>query len=71
MNQNKVELEKGAHRAECEIAKYAADLSVKTDEELQAIVERERNCRGWTSQRSYFLAALRQECERRHIKYCW
>lgn len=38
MNQNKVELEKGAHRAECEIAKYAADLAANTDEELQAIV---------------------------------
>lgn len=38
---------------------------------LQATVAHERKVRGWVSERSYFLAALREECEKRHLDYCW
>lgn len=53
------------------IYKYGLTLHRKSDSEINAIVSRERSCRGWTSQRSYFLAALRKECIRRRLEYCW
>lgn len=53
------------------INRYCDDLREKTDDELKAIVARERKCRGWGSQRSYFLAALRQVCGERGVAYCW
>jgi len=57
--------------AQCSILRYRRVLRRKTDDELSTIIERERSCRGWTSQRSYFLTALRQECHRRDVAYCW
>ena len=53
------------------IAHYAARFAEYDDEELQATVAHERKVRGWVSERSYFLAALREECEKRHLDYCW
>ena len=34
------------------------------------LIDHERKVRGWGSERSYFLAALRGECEKRGIDYC-
>ena len=56
--------------AQVRIAHYAARFA-EYDEELQATVAHERKVRGWVSERSYFLAALREECEKRHLDYCW
>lgn len=50
---------------------YCDGFRQKTDEELHAIVTRERGCRGWTSRRSHFLYALRQVCAERHLDFCW
>lgn len=41
-----------------------------SDEHLKQTVDHERKVRGWGSERSYFLAALRGECEKRGIVYC-
>lgn len=57
--------------AQVRIAHYAARFAEYDDEELQATVAHERKVRGWVSERSYFLAALREECEKRHLDYCW
>lgn len=57
--------------AQVRIAHYAARFAEYDDEELQATVDHERKVRGWVSERSYFLAALREECEKRHLDYCW
>ena len=57
--------------AQVKIAHYAARVAEYDDEELQATVAHERKVRGWVSERSYFLAALREECEKRHLDYCW
>lgn len=57
--------------AQVRIAHYAACFAEYDDEELQATVAHERKVRGWVSERSYFLAALREECEKRHLDYCW
>ena len=57
--------------AQVRIAHYAARFSEYDDEKLQATVVHERKVRGWGSERSYFLAALREECEKRHLDYCW
>lgn len=57
--------------AQVRIAHYAARFAEYDDEELQATVAHERKVRGWCSERSYFLAALREECEKRHLDYCW
>lgn len=57
--------------AQVRIAHYAARFAEYDDEELQATVAHERKVRGWVSERSYFLAALRAECEKRHLDYCW
>ena len=56
--------------AQVRIAHYAARFAEYDDEELQATVAHERKVRGWVSERSYFLAALREECEKRGIAYC-
>ena len=57
--------------AQVRIAHYAARFAEYDDDELQATVAHERKVRGWCSERSYFLAALREECEKRHLDYCW
>lgn len=57
--------------AQVRIAYYAACFAEYDDEKLQATVAHERKVRGWVSERSYFLAALREECEKRHLDYCW
>ena len=57
--------------AQVRIAHYAARFAEYDDEELQATVAHERKVCGWCSERSYFLAALREECEKRHLDYCW
>ena len=57
--------------AQVRIAHYAACFAEYDDEKLQATVAHERKVRGWGSERSYFLAALREECEKRHLDYCW
>ena len=53
--------------AESRIAYYAARFAEYSDDKLQQTVEHERKVRGWGSERSYFLAALRGECEKRGI----
>lgn len=57
--------------AQVRIAHYAARFAEYDDEELQATVAHERKVRGWVSERSYYLAALRAECEKRQLSYCW
>ena len=57
--------------AQVRIAHYAARFAEYDDEKLQATVAHERKVRGWVSERSYFLAAWREECETRHLDYCW
>ena len=57
--------------AQVRIAHYAARFAEYDDEKLQATVAHERKVRGWGSERSYFLAALRAECEKRKLAYCW
>jgi hypothetical protein len=42
-----------------------------SDERLKQTMDHERKVCGWGSERSYFLAALRGECEKRGIDYCW
>ena len=61
----------GAGYAESRISEYAARFAAYSDEQLKQTVDHERNVRGWVSERSYFLAALRKECEKRGIAYCW
>ena len=56
--------------AESRISHYAARFAAYSDEQLKQTVDHERNVRGWVSERSYFLAALRKECEKRGIAYC-
>ena len=55
--------------AQVRISHYAARFAAYDDEQLQATVAHERKVRGWTSERSYFLAALREECEKRNLAY--
>ena len=57
--------------AESRISEYAARFAAYSDELLKQTVDHERKVRGWGSERSYFLAALRKECEKRGIPYCW
>lgn len=57
--------------AEYSILKYIIAFQKMTNEQLNAIVLNERSCRGWCSQRSYYLAALRYICHKREIEYCW
>ena len=57
--------------AESRISEYATRFAAYSDERLKQTVDHERKVRGWGSERSYFLAALRGECEKRGIVYCW
>ena len=57
--------------AQVRIAHYAARFAEYADAKLQETVAHERKVRGWGSERSYFLAALRDECEKRKLAYCW
>ena len=61
----------GAGYAESRISEYAVRFAAYSDEQLKQTVDHERKVRGWGSERSYFLAALRKECEKRGIPYCW
>ena len=71
-------------RAQYEIFKYARSFRRMTDEQVNACVAHEKGLqalrpfacvahekglRAWCSQRSYYLAALRKECERRGLAY--
>lgn len=56
-------------RAQYEIFKYEFSMRRKTDEQIRAIVDHEKGLRAWRSQRSYYLAALRKECDRRGLAY--
>lgn len=58
-----------AANAESRISAYAARFAAYSDERLKQTVEHERKVRGWGSERSYFLAALRGECEKRGHRY--
>ena len=60
-----------AANAESRISEYAARFAAYSDERLKQTVDHERKVCGWGSERSYFLAALRGECEKRGIVYCW
>ena len=60
----------GVDYAESRISEYAARFAAYSDERLKQTVDHERKVRGWGSERSYFLAALRGECEKRGIDYC-
>ena len=60
----------GVDYAESRISEYAARFAAYSDEHLKQTVDHERKVRGWGSERSYFLAALRGECEKRGIVYC-
>ena len=53
------------------IAYYAISFAEYDDAKLQETVAHERKVRGWGSERSYFLAALKAECEKRNLEYCW
>ena len=55
--------------AESRISEYAARFAAYSDEQLKQTVDHERNVRGWVSERSYLLAALRGECEKRGIAF--
>ena len=57
--------------AESRISEYAVRFAAYSDEQLKQSVENERKVRGGGSERSYFLAVLRKECEKRGIPYCW
>ena len=59
-----------AVNAESRISEYAARFAAYSDERLKQTIDHERKVRGWGSERSYFLAALRGECEKRGIDYC-
>ena len=59
-----------AANAESRISAYAARFAAYSDERLKQTIDHERKVRGWGSERSYFLAALRGECEKRGIDYC-
>ena len=56
-------------RAQYETFKYEISMRRKTNEEISAIVDHEKGLRAWCSQRSYYLAALKKECNRRGLAY--
>ena len=58
-----------AANAESRISAYAARFAAYSDERLKQTVDHQRKVRGWGSERSYFLAALRGECEKRGHRY--
>lgn len=53
--------------AESRIKMYAERFAACSDDELREATEREKRCRGWAQERSYYLIALRDECERRGL----
>lgn len=53
-----------------EFQSMLARFAAYSDERLKQTIDHERKVRGWGSERSYFLAALRGECEKRGIDYC-
>ena len=57
-----------ACHAKLSILRYRRAFRRKTDDELRAVVEHEKGLRAWCSERSYFLLALRAECERRGME---
>lgn len=57
------------YEVERQIFKYELSMRRKTDDEICAIVDHEKGLRAWCSQRSYYLAALRKECNRRGLAY--
>lgn len=59
-----------ADYAQARISHYAACFA-EYDAKLLETVAHERKVRGWVSERSYYLAALRAECEKRKLAYCW
>lgn len=66
-NSNKTSVDNVWQYAQLRIKVYATQLAACTDEELRAKQMRERHNTGWTQERSYYLQALRNECERRGI----
>ena len=58
-----------AANAESRISANAARFAAYSDERLKQTVAHERKVRGWGSERCYFLAALRGECEKRGHRY--
>ena len=70
-NSKGVKNEQNNDYAQVRISHYAARFAAYDDEQLQATVAHERKVRGWGSERSYFLAALRAECDKRNMAYCW
>lgn len=60
---------KAPWRAKYQIIKFSIYLHRLSNEAIIAHVNRERVCRGWCAQRSYFLFALRNECKQRGIDY--
>lgn len=51
------------------ISYYEARFSEYSDEKIKQTVEHERKVRGWGSERSFFLAALRAACRKRGLEY--
>ena len=49
------------------LAYYASEFATMSDEELKAIVARQRKCRGWAQERAYHDSALKEECDKRGI----
>lgn len=66
-NSSKTSVDNVWQYAQLRIKVYATQLAACTDEELRAKQMRERHNTGWTQERSYYLQALRDECERRGI----
>ncbi len=65
-NSNKPELVLSEY-AQSRIKMYAERFAACSDDELREIRERESRSRGWGSERSYYLYALRGECKRREL----
>lgn len=66
-NSNKTSVDNVWQYAQLRIMVYANLLEACTDDELREKTKREQRYRGWTQERSYYLQALRDECERRGI----
>ena len=66
-NSNKTSVDNVRQYAQLRMMVYANLLAECPDDELRERTERERHNCGWTQERSYYLQALRDECERRGI----
>ena len=66
-NSNKTSVDNVRQYAQLRMMVYANLLAACTDDELRERMKRERHNRVWTQERSYYLHALRDECERRGI----